>query len=925
MQFITPSKYFIKSSILKFILVYLNFISFYLVAKTYQFKAENSQESLSDVLLTFDDIILELREDDFFYNVEDDSKDIELKEKSKINYQLEHGGNKESGEVNLNGSVIGIDVSSLKAKEKSKNLKQITKTRAKKAKSIPASKFNLSQNEARRIPGAGNDILRTVSALPGVQGTADANGEIYIRGSGKDDIYYSINSIRISNPFHTMGFYSAIPNILINNLNIYLGGFDSKFYNSQGGVIQIVTKKLKDYSARKINIESELSVAVASLNLNIPLLNNLRLNIGARRSYYEFWLGILQEIVNADREGDNKLDLTKVKPHFFDANLFLDWDINKYNQLKVFSIFADDGFLINLGEFPVINTITKTSDTGETEVTEKTNIVSLKVDTHEAWNVQGIEYNFNSLSGIKNTLSVYRYSITNNSSINKRQLSFFSRDQYALKDDFTFSFSKDFALSLGAFLNYEIAKISVFEHKDGKLQPRKENYGLGHNESLELIYKNPVLYTIFSLAQGDEAEDGITNNLTKFEDANEEYNNNLIEKKLSPKRFQASGYASVDFSLTEDLLIHAGVNSTYNTYSKKINVDPRINLSYFLLKQFTLSLKGGIYSQLPELYLKESFTVDPTEGLSIIQKLKLQQEDLETPHSYHLNFGVNTSLFNLFQLNFEGYYRYMDRQILANPTYDSKYDANTETNPRSINEGKGQAYGADIFIKQRIFKNTFGWLSYSWSKSLRYQYSDLDFAFVGDQEKNNGNDYKNLNKDWLPFARNVEHTLRVVYSLGITKNDTMGIRGELTSGLPYTPKVIDTRYTNELLNGTKDPVWSVREGKLYSKNYPMKWKLDLRYDRTIFKIGNAHLSFFIDIADIQTLIFTPTVEYVFSSDFLTDLNSGSEGRGPLKDFKDGDPVPDRYYLTKAEKDKEDGTTSVPDKLPLITLGLLFRY
>ena len=201
------------------------------------------------------------------------------------------------------------------------------------------------------------------------------------------------------------------------------------------GVIQIVTKKLKDYPAKKLDIEAELGVAVASLNVNIPILNNLRLNIGARRSYYEFYLGLLGSIFNSDKKEEEKLDFSKVQPYFFDGNLFLDWDINKNHQLKVFTILSDDGFLINLGRLPVFYL----TNEGGKDVT-KTNYVDLKMDTRESWNVQGLEYNFNNLSGIKNTLSVYRYAVTNNTSINKRQLSFFTRDQYALKEDFIFFF-----------------------------------------------------------------------------------------------------------------------------------------------------------------------------------------------------------------------------------------------------------------------------------------------------------------------------------------------------------------------------------------------------------------------------------------------------------------------------------------------------
>ena len=908
----------------KLLFFFIVFTFCFPIAKKYQFQGENVPDGIKDVLLIFDDFVLELNEDGFFYNVENNSKEIEIQKKKEIEYTIEYQDKTESKKISLNSNTISIDLSAFQSDEQ--GLKEITKTRAKKAKSIPASKFSVSQEEARRIPGAGNDILRSVVALPGVQGTADANGEIYIRGSDKDDIYYSINSIRISNPLHSMSFYSAIPNILISSLNIYLGGFDSQFYNSQGGVIQVVTKKLAEYPTGKVQAEAELGLSIAGLNVNIPILKNLRLNLGIRRSYYEVLFAIAGALANNSLQNSNntnRVDFSNIRPYFFDSNIFLDWDINKNHKLKIFTIFSDDGFLIKFPPLQLPNTIT-TNDANEQVI--QSNSMNIGMDTYEAWNVQAVEYTFENKKNIENLLSVYRYSVTNNTSINGRQLSFFVRDQYAVKDDLKFLFSDNLTFSFGVFLNLEIATISIFDNEEGIVKPKADDYALGHDEMIQFVYQNPILYSIVSLANGITTgfgDDSFLENYKKFENDYSNYNANLKEIKTKPTRFQMSGYAAGDYSPITNLLIHAGVNSTFNTYSKKFSFDPRLNLSYFLFNQYTFSFKTGIYSQLPDLYLKESYTVNPEDGLAIIQRLVVQQDNLKTPYSYHVNLGVNTSFLNIFEASIDGYFKYMADQILINPTFDSKYPVDLDSNPRSINAGKGIIYGADIFIKQRFFKGNFGWLSYSWTKSSRYRFIENSYAFVGTDPENNGSDYKNSKMGWVAFPHVSEHTFRLVYSLTPNKKDIFGLRAEVSSGLPYTPKVIDKRYTKK--NGTV--LWSVRDGKLYSKNYPWKWKVDFRYDRIMFKFFGAQIGYFVDASNLEkylSFLAAPTYSYSLTEQFDADLRSAQDGEGPLKDFKDGDAIPDKYYIDSAKK-----TGNVIGLLkslpPLTTIGLIIRY
>ena len=70
----------------------------------------------------------------------------------------------------------------LKEKIKEKKIKEITKIKVKGKKKLKKeNKITLMADEAELIPGTGNDILKSVLSLPGIDGE-DGGKNIYIRG-----------------------------------------------------------------------------------------------------------------------------------------------------------------------------------------------------------------------------------------------------------------------------------------------------------------------------------------------------------------------------------------------------------------------------------------------------------------------------------------------------------------------------------------------------------------------------------------------------------------------------------------------------------------------------------------------------------------------------------------------------------------------
>lgn len=99
----------------------------------------------------------------------------------------------------------------------------------------------LNKKEVERIPsvGAENDIVGAFSVTPGVVTTGDQGGQLYVRGGTPIQNKILLDGMTIYTPFHSIGFFSIFETELIKNVDIYTGGFDSKYGGRISSVMDI--------------------------------------------------------------------------------------------------------------------------------------------------------------------------------------------------------------------------------------------------------------------------------------------------------------------------------------------------------------------------------------------------------------------------------------------------------------------------------------------------------------------------------------------------------------------------------------------------------------------------------------------------------------------------------------------------------------
>lgn len=153
----------------------------------------------------------------------------------------------------------------------------------------------------------------------------------------------------------------------------------------------------------------------------------------------------------------------------------------------------------------------------------------------------------------------------------------------------------------------------------------------------------------------------------------------------------------------------AGLHANKFNLADYWQADPRGQIRYQMLKGTLLKAAAGVYSQVPEAqtFVEEAGgnpESSPPTGL----------------RSYHYLLGVEQSL--PWELVFlaEGYYKDLDRLARQNEDFLDPI--------RYLNDASGRAYGLELTLRKPFSERVYGWLNYSWSRSLRREPGDAEFT-----------------------------------------------------------------------------------------------------------------------------------------------------------------------------------------------------
>jgi hypothetical protein len=159
-------------------------------------------------------------------------------------------------------------------------------------KSTSPSTISLSKEEIRRFPGGFEDVVRTVSTLPGVAiNSSGGRNDLLVRGGGPSENLYTVNNIEVPNINHfstqgsSSGSLSFINLDFVDNVSFSTGGFGARYGDKMSSVLSLdMAEGRKDRFGGKFLI----SATQFGLNFEGPVGKGGNFIFSARKSYLDF-------------------------------------------------------------------------------------------------------------------------------------------------------------------------------------------------------------------------------------------------------------------------------------------------------------------------------------------------------------------------------------------------------------------------------------------------------------------------------------------------------------------------------------------------------------------------------------------------------------------------------------------------------------
>ncbi len=613
---------------------------------------------------------------------------------------------------------------------------EVTGMKKQEQRDTRTSLIDLNPRSAKILPGAGEDVLRTLQSLPGVLAPNDFSSQLIIRGSGPDQNLIIMDDVEIFNPYRLYGVISMFNPDAVEDVNLITGGFPARYGDRLSAVLDVTNKEGNDNK----NLSGSLNASIIDANLVLEGKNPFSLKgswmLNSRRTYYDL---IIEPFVKNAGLVDQNVSF----PNFYDFQTKI--VIGPYNGNKILlnGIYSRDGVDI------VSAKKRKTAD-------------SIGVSNITLNNVASVAWHFTPNTKFLNKVVGSYYTNHGAADFNSEVL-----DPSLNREDFKnvipdtlapyllyFKFNSDFT-----FQKYSIDDYATYLWGDNIFEA-----GAGVD----------FLRTIIDFKFDIDPE------LRAFFSSNPQFRAVLNDLKDSrdDKRYHA--FVQNNFSLNKKFYLQPGLRFDYYDILNKAYLAPRISMSYAFDELTTLRAVWGIYYQSPgyEKLRDENVLYD----LSNVYARNLKAEQ-----ALHYIVGLERWLSSEWSIKLEGYYKDFHNLIVQKVVPGLQYVTNPipGKDPRypdgwtqpvavpgdsltqiPVNNADGSAYGAEIFLAKKNHgsdDNLSGWISYSYSVAER-------------------------NEDGIirPFRFDQRHTVNIVLNYQLTHWLDVGIRWQYGSGFPIT-------------------------------------------------------------------------------------------------------------------------------------------
>jgi hypothetical protein len=199
----------------------------------------------------------------------------------------------------------------------------------------------LSKTEMMAIPALGGkpDVLKSLQMMPGIQSQQEGTSHISVRGGAPGENLYLIDNVPLIYVNHLGGFTSVFNPDMINNIEVFKGGFPAKYGGKLSSIVAITQRE-----GDKNKLKGALSYGLTDISgvIEGPLFdNNSSFIVTARKTLTD---PLMMLASNLSQGGD-----FIVGYGFHDVNTKLSWRPNRKNSYFV-NVYQGDDYLFYFGK-----------------------------------------------------------------------------------------------------------------------------------------------------------------------------------------------------------------------------------------------------------------------------------------------------------------------------------------------------------------------------------------------------------------------------------------------------------------------------------------------------------------------------------------------------------------------------------------------
>lgn len=195
------------------------------------------------------------------------------------------------------------------------------------------SMINLDSRMIRELPGTmgEQDIIRSMSLLPGIQTVGEFGTGFHVRGGSADQNLVLVEEVPLFNSSHLFGLTSVVNPDMVTSVTMTKAGIPARYGERASSVMDI---RIKPEEVTQTSLMGGIGLLNSRLHLKTPLFTEkIQLSAGGRSSWSDWLLGRIPDE-----------DLMNSSAGFHDFAGTLSIALNPKNSITIFGYNSHDRF-----------------------------------------------------------------------------------------------------------------------------------------------------------------------------------------------------------------------------------------------------------------------------------------------------------------------------------------------------------------------------------------------------------------------------------------------------------------------------------------------------------------------------------------------------------------------------------------------------